>query len=295
MINLMKIRTMRFLSLLQKGSVFLLSLVILQVSCKPNAVRVIKSPPHYNFSEAFIHKLDNKLKEISGIAWDRVHDEFIALNDEQGKLYFLDKETKVIKNEYEFGNKGDYEEVALLNTTPYMLRSDGTLYRFLKDSIGRSYGAELGSLPISGNNEFESMYFDPERKALILICKTCKIDNKKSVSAFAYYIDSIGFNTSPVYSIPLTDVEKLSPSKMKRFRPSAASIHTISHQLYILSSASSQLAIADLNGKILGVYELGKKLFPQPEGITFKSNGDMYISNEGGSGKGTILRFVYRP
>jgi len=33
-------------------------------------------------------------------------------------------------------------------------------------------------------------------------------------------------------------------------------------------------------------------LFNQPEGLTFAPNGDLYISNEGGEGVATILKFV---
>jgi hypothetical protein len=41
--------------------------------------------------------------------------------------------------------------------------------------------------------------------------------------------------------------------------------------------------------------EFDKKLFRQPEGICFKPNGDLFISNEGDGGKAKILKFKYRP
>jgi len=139
------------------------------------------------------------------------------------------------------------------------------------------------------------MYYDPTRNALVLICKNCALDNKSSVSAFAYYFDSTGFDNKPVFTIDAKEVERLSPHKTSKFQPSAAAIHPVLQKLFILSSASNQLAIVDLDGKVEAVFELGKKLFPQPEGLTFKSNGDMYISNEGVISKATILRFVYKP
>jgi len=272
----------------------LLMMVLLYCSCGSGKVRRIQSPPHYNFGQVFVHKLEPKLKEISGLAWDKQLDEFIAHNDESGKLFYLDKETKLIKSELTFGEKGDYEDVAVVNSVPYVLRSDGMILMISKDSSGKAVAVELGKPGASGTNDFESMYFDPARKALVILCKNCESDNKQVVSAYACYIDSTGFNPSPVFTISVDEVKTASPFKSSRLEPSSAAIHPVLQKLFILSSASNQLIITSLDGKLEGVYELGKKLFPQPEGITFKSNGDMYISNEGRAEKATTLRFPYR-
>ncbi len=274
--------------------ILMLMMVLLYSSCGTGKVRRIQSPPHYNFAQVFTHKLEPKLKEISGLAWDKNLDEFIAHNDESGKLFYLDKETKLIKAELTFGEKGDYEDVAVVNSVPYVLRSDGLILMISKDSSGKAVAVEMGKAAVSGTNDFESMYFDPERNALVILCKNCSSDNKQVVSAYACSIDSSGFSPDPLYTISVEDVKTASPFKSGRLEPSAAAIHPVLHKLFILSSASNQLIITGLDGKLEGVYELGKKLFPQPEGITFKSNGDMYISNEGRAEKATILRFPYR-
>lgn len=273
------------------GSVFC---GLLAAGCGSRKVRAVQSPPHYNFSQVFIHKLEPQLKEISGIAWDNKLDEFLAHNDEQGKLFYLDKETKIIKSEISFGEKGDYEDVVVVNSMPYILRSDGLVIKVMKDSTGKASAMELGKPAIGGFNDFESMYYDPARKALVILCKKCASDHKQRVSAYACYLDSTGFSPDPVFTISTAAVKTAAPVKSSRFEPSAAAIHPVLKKLFILSSSSGQLVITDLNGNPEGVYELGKKLFPQPEGLTFKSNGDMYISNEGRGDKATILRFPYR-
>ena len=43
------------------------------------------------------------------------------------------------------------------------------------------------------------------------------------------------------------------------------------------------------------VYMLAQKLFPQAEGLTFKTNGDMFIANEAVTAKATLLKFKYIP
>ena len=90
-------------------------------------------------------------------------------------------------------------------------------------------------------------------------------------------------------------MKELSQRQTSKFQPSAARIHPILKKLFIISSASNQLVIADTNGEVEGVYMLAKKLFPQPEGLTFKSNGEMFIANEGVTEKATLLKFIYIP
>ena len=258
-------------------------------------VMVLKSPPHYDFSLPEETKLDLKLQEVSGIAYDSKRNRFFAIQDESGKLFLLNKETKEIDSIDVFGGKGDYEDIALVNGIPYILRSDGLIIRFNKDSLGKASGTEVGKINPGGDVDFETMYFDPDRKALVVLCKNCSVDEKTKVSAFAFYVDSTGFDPKPIYQIDKEAVKKLTTEKTSHLQPSAAAIHPVLKKLFILSSASSQLIIADLNGNVEGAYVLAKSLFPQPEGICFRQSGDMYISNEGGIKKATLFKFPYKP
>lgn len=271
-------------------------LVLFIIGCKPKKF-IYKSPPHYNFSQVFTDKLDLKIKEISGIVWDNHNDVFIAHNDEKGVIYYLDRDTKGIIKEYQFSDtKGDYEDIAMVKNDVYVLRSDGALFRIVTDSsTGTKKSFDVGKLELSGAKDFETLYYDADKKALVMLCKNCGVDNKVAVSAYAYYPDSIGFDTKPLYSIDVAKVKELSPRETSRLQPSAARIHPVLKKLFILSSASNQLVIANTNGTVESVYMLAKSLFPQAEGLTFKSNGDMYISNEAVSSKATLLKFIYTP
>src|ERR1041385_4468820 len=110
---------------------------VFMIGCKPKRF-VYKSPPHYNFSQSQILKLDLKIKEISGVVWDTHNDQFIAHNDEKGLLYFLDRGTAaIIGKPFQFNDsKGDYEDIAMIGRDVYMLRSDGALYKIASDSLG---------------------------------------------------------------------------------------------------------------------------------------------------------------
>lgn len=285
---LRRILLMRFL----KRSFQILVLLVFLSDCRRKMV-LLKSPPGYNFSVAEKVKLNIKLREISGIVWDRIRDRFIAEDDESDQIYMLDKDTKNIVDNYSLGEKGDYEDIAVADTIPYILRSDGTIFKFVGDSLKGPAGIEIAKLELQGFNEFESMYYDPGRKALVIICKNCSMDKDDKISAFAYYVDSTGFGHSPVFRIDQQAIKKLAPEKSSKFQPSAAAISTRQQKLYILSSISHQLAITDLNGNVEGVYILAPSIFPQAEGICFKGNGDMFISNEGGTGRATLIKFTY--
>jgi len=268
---------------------------VLLFSCKPKKF-IYKSPPHYNFSQVLPLKLDLRIKEISGVVWDNHKDEFIAHNDEKGTIFYLDKNNAGIVREFQFStSKGDYEDIAIAKDNVYVLRSDGMLYRIVTDSSGKQKSFDLGKIELPGPVDFETLYYDQDRNALIMMCKNCASDDKKVVSAYAYYPDSIGFVTKPVFSIDVAKVHELSPRKTSRFQPSAARIHPVLKKIFILSSASNQLVITDTDGNVEGVYMLAKKLFPQPEGLTFKTNGEMFISNEALSEKATLLKFNYIP
>ena len=65
-------------------------------------------------------------------------------------------------------------------------------------------------------------------------------------------------------------------------------------KLYIVASVGKLLVVADKNGKVEQVFRLDPVMYNQPEGMTFAPNGDLYISNEGGEGIATILKFIYK-
>ncbi|HEX6848521.1 MAG TPA: SdiA-regulated domain-containing protein [Chitinophagaceae bacterium] len=271
-------------------------LIIFINGCKPKKY-VYQSPPHYNFSKYVDFKLDIHLREISGIVWDNQADQFVAHNDERGQVYFLDRSAGAILGDpFVFTpEKGDYEDIAIIDKDVYVLRSDGAIFKIGMDSTGKRNSVDLGKIGLSDKNDFESLYYDADRKALVMVCKNCDSDNKKTVSAFAYYPDSIGFVTKPLYQIDAAKIKEMSPRETSKFQPSAARIHPVLKKLFIISSASNQLVIADTSGAVEGVYMLARKTFPQPEGLTFKSNGEMFISNEGVASKASLKKFIYTP
>jgi hypothetical protein len=77
------------------------------------------------------------------------------------------------------------------------------------------------------------------------------------------------------------------------FSPSALAIHPKNRDIYILSSVGKILMIISQEGHVKHIEKLKKSIHEQPEGICFDAAGNLYISNEGKGGKGTVCRFNY--
>jgi hypothetical protein len=143
-------------------------------------------------------------------------------------------------------------------------------------------------------NEFETMYLDADGHSLILLCKQCDHEKDEIRTAYRFNLRTNTFDAEPAYTINIADIRKLLNDDKAEFKPSAAGINPINGKLYIVASVGKLLVIANEKGKVEQVFRLDPDMYNQPEGMTFAPNGDLYISNEGGEGIATILRFSYK-
>jgi hypothetical protein len=267
---------------------------ILAIGCASKDPVVVESPPGYNLISPWLLKLPPALDEISGIAYYPKDKSILAIHDEFGWLYkvYLNEDQGIEKWKYSTG--ADFEDLVLVDSTFYVLESNGSIIRFkfiTPDSIDR----EEFTFPTPGKNEFEILYRDLSMNRLILLCKDCEMDDKNSLTAFAFNLDSMGYEVNPAFVIDVRKIEDLMDEKKLRYKPSAAAIHPITKELYIISSVNKVLVIADLVGIPKKVYKINPKLFKQPEGLTFTSKGDMFVSNEHADiGAANILFFKYK-
>ena len=126
------------------------------------------------------------------------------------------------------------------------------------------------------------------------VCGTgfTSINNKKVVTALAFDPRDFSFSKQPFYELDGEEIVTKSGSAEKKFKPSAAAINPVSKDLYIISSVSKCIVVADRMGKIKNVVPLNPRMFKQPEGITFSNNGDLIVSNESAEvGAANILIF----
>lgn len=241
----------------------------------------------YDLAHPIIIELPKQVNEISGIVYNDGY--VFAIDDEHGELYKIQIKKNPQIEHWRFGKDQDYEDVVLINKMFYVLNSNGTIVQFAEQfPISETSNKQID---IKGKKEFESLYYDPVIKKIVMLCKECAVDKKDENSAWAFDPASRSFNNKPLYVIKRKDIEKVAGEKIGRFKPSAATINPFTGELYILSSINNILVIAKAD-KILQVIPLARKLFKQPEGITFSDTGNLLISNEAAKNEpATILVF----
>jgi uncharacterized protein YjiK len=237
-------------------------------------------------------KLPIELDEISGIFYSIKDTSVFAIQDEQGLLYKIHPLKDRAIERWKFAPQGDYEDVVVLGRTFYVLRSNGDMSVFTFDSLGHPVGSVMPFRKSDGV-EFESLYWEPLRRKLILICKDCQEDKKKEVSCYSFDPWTNEFDTSSL-RIDAEGVAAAVGQKSVKFKASAAAINPLTGELFIVSAVNKLLVVVDRSGNTQNVYNLPSGMFKQPEGITFSPRGTMFISNEAaGVGVADILIFPY--
>ena len=249
-------------------------------ACNAEKNKIPSNPDsRYDLLNPYLIKLPDELAEISGIAYYPKDTAVFAIEDEDGVFYKISLKRNEIKK-WRFDKKHDFEDVVLHDSIFYVLISNGDI-EWLQFGNADSIITGKYEFPDAGKkrNEFESLYYDDSLRQLVLLCKDCEDDSKKTVSAWGYSIDS-GLYTPSVITIDVQPVsQKLGEQKMK-LKPSATAINPVTNELYILSSINHLLIVTDRAGKFKEVFELDPAIYKQAEGIAFTPAGDMIISNE---------------
>lgn len=247
----------------------------------------------YNLREPEVITLPATINEISGIVYDK-NDHLFAVDDEQGALFRIKLQKEPAVEQWPIGKKIDYEELVLTDQTFYLLSSSGTIVYFQNSFPVKNI--QEARLDQKGRNEYEILFKDPAAPRLLMMCKSCKDDKKGEVSVYAFDLATKSFGTKLVAALKVKEIEDKLQEKVGTFKPSAANVHPVTGDIYIISSINGLLLVADRNFRVKEVHKLERWLFKQPEGLCFSPSGDLLISNEAaGQGTATILLFRQQP
>lgn len=235
-------------------------------------------------------ELPEQLDEISGITWIG-ENRFACVQDEEGIIYIYNIDTKEIEKKVNFSMAGDYEGITVVDSTAYVIRSDGQLFE-VENYLSANFKVHTYKTPFSKKNDMESLTSDISNNRLLLMPKDKDLMKKDSKGIYAFDLDTKTINRQPILSVnnedPIFKNQKRS-NKKQNFYPSDLAIHPQTGEIYIIDGKIPQLLILGKTGNPVKLHPLLKKTFPQPEGIIFAPDGRLFIANEGKKGTASIM------
>lgn len=269
--------------------------LLISFSCGPK--QTYNSPAGYDLNQPEKFNMPDDLTEISGIAFNKGNAATLySEEDEDGRVYHLklgDKSAKFTR----FKKSGDFEDIAICNGQVVMLQSKGRLYTFpvtATDSDEISNVKKFENLLTEG--EYEGIAADEKNNNIYVLCKHCNIDKtSKNTSGFIFKMSPDGsLQNSGRFEINVKHITEQANEEKINFHPSAIALNPRTNEWYVLSSVNKLLVVLNDNFKVKQVFHLNPRYFPQPEGMTFDNQNNLYISNEGDKIEpGNVLKFKY--
>lgn len=261
----------------------------------------------YNLTKADNYwTLPDILKEISGIV--SVDGSSVAcVQDEKGTVFIYNFKNNKITSNIKFNDDGDYEDLALVNKTIYILKSDGNIYESASLSSDNEKARKTETKVPSEDNE--GLCYDHVTKKLLIGCKgdikNDKYKNKRAIYVFDQNKKSL--SSKPFLVIDPKVIKKFLAEKYRNsgkndddddfdidFRMSAIGIHPITKKIFVVCASDFLICVFNRDGVPENIELLDRKLFNKTEGIAFLPNGDVLFSNEGENGKPSLMRFNYK-
>ena len=248
----------------------------------------------YDFKNKKSVSLAHKLNEISGIAVTPDGRVFTH-NDEKGIVYQINYESGEIIKEFYLTRwipERDFEGIAYANNRFYLITSDGILFEFTEGNNKQPVEYKTYQTGVSSDYNIEGLCYDKKTNSLLFVCKDFPGKNYKGNRAvYAFSLKDYKIISTPRFLISLKELKE--KFGIKHFYPSGIEKHPISNSYFIISAKDGSAIIeVSETGEIIDGKLLGNKTHTQPEGISFLSNSDLIIGDEGGGKKGTIT--VYK-
>ncbi len=248
--------------------------------------------------------LNRKLEEISGLTYSASEDVILCHEDEHGKIYSIDPSSGKIVSEKKFGKKDDYEGIEIVGDHIYITTNSGMLHEY---NI-KTEEVEILKTNFKKKNNIEGLALNAVGDKLLFACKDKPyhpVNGDKGI--YSFNLKSKKIDLSPYLAIKRKDLINLAKHifenknvindlshRLKSFAPSAIGIHPITSDIYIASSKGSMLVVYDRSKVLVDVIALNNILLPQPEGLCFDNQGNLYLSTEGRGGRAKLVMYEYQ-
>src|SRR4030095_5050179 len=182
----------------------------------------------------------------------------------------------------------DFEDIAFVKDRFFMLESKGKLYEFKEGNDGSFVDYKTYKTFLNSSNNTEGLCYDPETNSLLLACKDSPgEDYKKEKAVYSFSLADMTLNETPRFLISHKDIKN--NTEEGKFNPSGIARNTISGTFFIIAARGNTIVELSKDGAVLNQQDLPEKVHKQAEGIAFKKDGTLFISDEGRNKTPVIL------
>lgn len=233
-------------------------------------------------------RLPDRLREISGLALTP-DGRLLAVTDESAIVYELDHSKGSILKAFGLGDpvvRGDFEGIAVLGDTVWLMTSDGRLLAATEGPDGRNVPYERYDTGLGDYCELEGLAQDRAAQTLLLACKEAKskYDDLRifELSLSAGRVERVRDVVVPEKSIAARIGEK-------RVNPAAIAVDGQTGEWVLVAARQAALIRLRADGSLSEAIILDKKgRHRQPEGIELTGDGRMLIADEGARGRARL-------
>jgi uncharacterized protein YjiK len=171
--------------------------------------------------------------------------------------------------------EGDFEGLAIVGDRFFLVTSTGLLYEMREADDRTEAPYRTSDTGLGAHCEVEGVDYDPLADALLFACKVTRPERDVLV----------------IHRLPLDPARgALAPIEVPRsqlvahgvrpdFEPSSIAVDP-SGTLIMVSAPFESLIELDRGGNVLAGYRFSRNRHPQPEGLAFGLDGELYIADE---------------
>ena len=233
------------------------------------------------------------MREISGLALTS-DERLFAITDEEAIVYELDYQMGGVVKSFALGDpivRGDFEGIAVLGDTIWLMTSDGILLAAKEGADGQNVGYRRFDTGHGDHCELEGLAQDRSAGTLMLACKEGN-SKKKDLMIFEWSTSSDGIEHVRDFALPERAITRAIDKK--RINPSGIAIDPQTGERVLIAARQRALVRLAADGELLeAIIPAKKSRHKQAEGIEITRDGHTLIADEGGDGRARLA--VYPP
>jgi uncharacterized protein YjiK len=225
-------------------------------------------------------ELPGTLGEISGLAL-LPEGRLLAHDDERARIAVIDPRIGVVQKEFyvgDRGTKGDFEGIAVVGDTIYLMTSRGVLFAFREGDDHGSVPYVMHDTKLGKECEFEGLVHDPTTHELVMPCKHLGDARlKDNLVLYRLALPLSKSSTITRLTIPIEQLRATHP--WKGLHPSDITRDPVTGHYVLVAAAERALIEITPDGGVVRAVPLPDG-HEQTEGVAITTDSVLIISDE---------------